>query len=105
MKQYIEKQGYHLKVQIDYEKGGMNYFSGRESKRGYYIYVQPVRIEKLDGRIIVEQSIMFNGGKKLLFEVARQSQKAYEKACAMLEDNQDFIDRMNEKYAFKFIEQ
>lgn len=98
MKNYIEKDGYHLKVQVDYEKGGMNYFSGQESRRGYYLYVYPVQLETVDGRIIVESFTMFRGGKKLLLEVTRQSQKAYDKACAMIHEHQDFIDRIDNKY-------
>ena len=98
MKQYIEKDGYHLKVQVDYEKGGMNYFSGQESRRGYYLYVYPVQIETVDGRVVVESFTMFNGEKKLLMEVGRKSQKSYEKACAMLDDNRDFIERIDNKY-------
>ena len=95
MKQYIEKDGYHLKVQVDYEKGGMNYFSGQENRRGYYLYVYPVQIETVDDRVTIESFTMFKGGKKLLMEVGRKSQKAYEKACAMLDQHQDFIERID----------
>ena len=95
MKQYIEKDGYHLKVQVDYELGGMNYFSGQESRRGYYLYVYPVQIETVDGRVQVESFTFFKGGKKLLIEVGRKSQKAYEKACAMVDQHQDFIERID----------
>jgi len=75
MKNYIQKDGYHLKVQVDYEKGGMNYFSGQESKRGYYLYVYPVQIETIDGRVIVESFTLMKGAKKLLFEVNRKSEE------------------------------
>jgi hypothetical protein len=95
MKLYIEKDGYHLKVQVDYEKGGMNYFSGQENRRGYYLYVYPVQIETVDDRVTIESFTMFKGGKKLLMEVGRKSQKAYEKACAMLDQHQDFIERID----------
>jgi hypothetical protein len=94
---YIQKDGYELKVQIDYEKGGMNYFSGRETTRGYYLYVYPVRRELVDGRVMIESFTAFSGGKKLLLEVSRKSDKAYEKACSMLDENKDFIDRIDLK--------
>ena len=97
MKNYIQKNGYELKVEVGYEKGGMNYFSGQESRRGYYLYVYPVQRETIDGRVIVESFVMFKGGKKLLLEVTRQSEKAYKQACSMLEANQDFIDRIDAK--------
>jgi len=101
MKKYIEKDGYHLKVKVDYELGGMNYFSGQVSKRGYYLYVYPVQIETRDGRITIESFTMFNGGKKLLLEASRKSQKAYEKACAMVDNHQDFIERIENKCKHK----
>jgi hypothetical protein len=97
MIKYIKKDGYDLKIQVDYEKGGMNYFSGQESRRGYYLYVYPVQIELVDGRVVVESFTMFRGGKKLLMEVSRKSNKAYEDACAMIDDHQDFIDRIDAK--------
>lgn len=94
---YIQKEGYELKVQVDYEKGGMNYFSGRETRRGYYLYVYPVQRETVDGRVVIESFMAFSGGKKLLLEVNRKSDKAYKEACAMLESNQDFIDKIDAK--------
>jgi hypothetical protein len=98
MKKYIEKDGYHLKVKVDYELGGMNYFSGQVSKRGYYLYVYPVQIDTTDNRVKVESFTFFKGGKKLLMEVGRKSQKAYEKACAMLDANEEFINYIDKKY-------
>ncbi len=97
MKNYIQKNGYELKIEVGYEKGGMNYFSGQETKRGYYLYVYPVNREVVDGRVIIESFTLFRGGKKLLLEVTRKSEKAYNQACSMLEENQDFIDRIDRK--------
>lgn len=97
MKNYIQKDGYELKIEVGYEKGGMNYFSGQESRRGYYLYVYPVQRETIDGRTIIESFVMFKGGKKLLLEVTRKSDKAYRQACEMVEANQDFIDRIDAK--------
>lgn len=37
----------HLNVKVDYEKGGINYFSGQQNARGMYVYIQPV--EKKNG--------------------------------------------------------
>jgi hypothetical protein len=104
MKIYIDKNGYHLKVQVGYEKGGINFLSGETGSRGYYLYVTPVTIEKSDDIITVEKMLLFNGGKKLLLEVNRQSEKAYRKACAMFNENQEFIERMDKKYSQAFLE-
>lgn len=97
MKNYIEKDGYELKIEVDYEKGGMNWFSGQESRRGYYLYVYPIKREIVDGRVTIESFTMFKGGKKLLLEVTRKSEKAYKQACEMVTENQDFIDRIDAK--------
>jgi hypothetical protein len=37
------------------------------------------------------------GSKKLLFEVSRKSEKAYQRACSMVAENQEFIDRVDER--------
>jgi len=95
MKLYIEKEGYELKVQVGYEKGGISYFNYQTSERGYYLYVYPVKREKHANGVVIESFTMFKGGKKLLFEVNRKSEKAYQKACSMLEENQEFIDRID----------
>ena len=58
----------HLEVDVYYSKGGTNHLRGVEEKRGYYISVQPVRIE--DG--IVEM-IPTKGEKRLLEEAGRKS--------------------------------
>lgn len=97
MKKYIKKDGYELKIEIGYEKGGMNYFSGAVSRRGYYLYVYPVEIETISSGVTIESFTMFKGGKKLLLEVTRKSEKAYRQACSMLESNQDFIDMIDSK--------
>jgi len=31
-----------LKIAVDYSLGGMNYFTGDQSRRGYYAYITPV---------------------------------------------------------------
>lgn len=58
----------HLEVDLYYSKGGTNHFRGVEGKRGYYLSVQPVRIE--DGFIDMVPS---KGKKMLLEEAGRRS--------------------------------
>lgn len=85
MKKYIqfapEDDTKVLKVTIDYELGGINYFSGSTSRRGIYIYFRSVEIKKWDG-YNMESYVMF-GEKKdrklLLKETARDNKKLTEK--------------------------
>ena len=47
-KRYIHiEDNKYLKVQVYYDLGGMNYFTGKQESRGYYIMVKP--IEKGEG--------------------------------------------------------
>jgi hypothetical protein len=91
MKSYetIEGTNKSLKVHLFYNKGGMNYFHGKEEKRGYYLSVQPVEIKQCDG-YQMETSIAFSGAKRLILEVKRQSDKAYNQAVAM--HNEELTD-------------
>ena len=75
MKKYIkvnEKPGTtHLKIELYYALGGMNYFTGRTESRGYYLSVSPV--ERKGG---CESYTSFTGTKILIKAVSRKSAKA-----------------------------
>lgn len=85
-----------IKIYVDYDLGGMNYFTGREKKRGYYITVLPVeRGGNLEG------FIAFSGVSELLQECTRKSAKAekiaLEKAPAY---EKMMIDYIVNKYGY-----
>lgn len=78
MKNYFKivgKENEFVKVSTSYEKGGTNYFNGQNNRRGYYIYAQKVERQNKYG-YTTESFTMFEGAKKLLKEVGRQSKKA-----------------------------
>lgn len=77
-----------LKVQVYYNKGGVNWATMREEERGYYFSMTPVRIED-HGNYKVEETRMFSGCKALILPVNRQSQKRFEQAKAMTDDLMD----------------
>ena len=87
MKKYEKIEGTenkYLKFEVDYQKGGMNYWNGSNEKRGYYLCVRIVERSKSDSTGFVSESfMMFSGTKKLLMEVGRQSEKKY-KECIEL---------------------
>ena len=62
-----------LVVEVSYDEGGENYFSGNRSRRGYYLVV---RQEKREGR--TRSFMMFNGRRMLLEEASRFSQRRLE---------------------------
>jgi hypothetical protein len=76
----IEGTDYELKIQVYYDKGGMNYFTSRPEARGYYLSVSPVQVERRENGIMVESYAAFSGIKALVLPVQRQSPKAEKQA-------------------------
>lgn len=64
-----------IEVEVAYNKGGTNYFTGRYERRGYYLHVQP--IERRGGMVSFDA---YSGFKDLLKEVGRKSDKAQKEA-------------------------
>ena len=84
MKKYeqIEGTNKELKVEVFYDKGGMNHFTSTVNRRGYYVSARVVEVKK-DNDCVIESFMLFSGLKKLLFEVKRQSEKSYKEACEL----------------------
>jgi hypothetical protein len=81
----------HLEVKVEYNLGGMNYFSYQNEARGYYASVSPVTV----GEHTISYSA-FSGVKVLLLEVKKRSKKSEEKAVALFtpELEQQLSDRV-----------
>ena len=62
----------HVKCEIRYHLGGVNWGTGEMCKRGYYLYVTPVELGDKDG-VVFESFTAFTGGKLLLVECTRRS--------------------------------
>lgn len=67
----------HVKVELYYAMGGMNYFSGRTEQRGIYISVTPVSISKGSG-YTSESYTAFSGTKQLVQEMRSFNQKRFD---------------------------
>ena len=83
MKNYIKVSGHeanYLRIDLDYSKGGYNYFTGSLEPRGYYIHVSPVL---KNGN--TEQYVAFSGVKDCLLKVTRKSNKAEAEAMQIFE--------------------
>ena len=76
----IEGTDYELKIQVYYDKGGMNYFTSRPEARGYYLSVSPVQVDRRENNIIVESYAAFSGIRALILPVQRQSPKSEKQA-------------------------
>ena len=68
-----------FKIDLYYDLGGMNYFSGKCERRGYYLSITPVEIDKRNYKGNEISCVKFTGGsgiKDSLLEVKRKSKKA-----------------------------
>lgn len=93
MKKYIEVKENpakvtHLKIELYYDLGGMNYFTGRAENRGYYLSVTPVERHTNSQGYATESFTAFTGTKILLNGVARKSKKAENKAEQLAQEKE-----------------
>jgi len=88
MKKYekIEGSNKELKIEVYYDKGGMNYFNGKNEPRGYWLSMRQVEVERQGRGIVIESYGMFSGAKMFLKEVKKKSDKAYELALSIAEE-------------------
>jgi len=94
-KEYIEVasgNATHLKVEVYYTKGGMNYFTGTNESRGIYLSVSPVNRNVTESGLVSESFTAFSGIKKHLKDMARFSQKAFDNFVASEEDKKHLIE-------------
>lgn len=94
-KKYVSCNGRevnNLRVELYYDLGGMNYFTSKVERRGYYLSVTPVSVSR-SSYYTSEQSTAFSGIKVLLREADRQSKKAENIASIIAETREaDLID-------------
>ena len=65
----------HLKIELCYNLGGMNYFTYKKEARGYYLSVVPVERQTCSG-YTMESFVGFSGIKECIKTVKRKSKKA-----------------------------
>lgn len=92
-----------LKIIVDYELGGYNYFSSQISERGVYVYVTPV-----GGGKYGEQSVLFgkreqSGFKVCVKKLNRKSQKEIERIGRLVAPLTKEIAEMYDQRRFREI--
>ena len=98
MKEYIPVQSNgtkttHLRVEVYYSLGGMNYWTYKNEARGYYLSVTPVERGVSAGGFVMEGFTAFSGTKVLVKEVKRKGKKAADEAVKLAEPmKQELID-------------
>lgn len=74
----------HIKIEVQYSKGGLNYFTYKEEPRGVYVIVTPVEV-KDQGGYQMEQYTAFSGVKSCVKALKRKSEKAEQEIWAKIE--------------------
>ena len=82
--------GKHMKIDISYSLGGMNYFNGQVNRRGVYVHLSTVEKQQRSGYVSESYMPFDNSSFKILvLELKRKSegktQKVYEKIKEMEE--------------------
>ena len=70
-----EKTLDELKITVDYQKGGYNYFSGNYNEGGVYVYLTPVKRGPVCVSCVITGSQHESGYKIMLKPLNRKSQK------------------------------
>jgi len=64
-----------LRISVDYQKGGMNYFTGDYEENGVFVYIQPCSYNNGIIGTTITGKRQTDGYKILLKEIGRKSQK------------------------------
>lgn len=84
-----------LKISVDYELGGMNYFSGEINKRGTYVYFKPVcRGDGFETTMLLADTA--SAGFKIF--VKEQGRKSAKTVNAVFEAVKPYADTFAELY-------
>ena len=76
----VDSQTNRIRLSVDYNLGGINYFTYKNELRGYYLCATP---EYACEHMV--SCVLGAGAKHLLLEVPRQSKKRAAEACAKAE--------------------
>ena len=88
MKKYIAtnrvSNATHIKIEVRYLKGGLNYFTYKEEPRGIYVIVTPVEVQDRGG-YEMERFTAFSGVKTCVKKLKRKSEKAEQEVWSKIE--------------------
>jgi hypothetical protein len=91
VRDYPHNDGKVVRVTVSYTKGGLNMFTYKEDKRGYWMHIQPMRVTVSNG-FITSHYIPTSGRRMLVLEAARFSAAGLAKAKGMAADVLDNDD-------------
>ena len=85
---YIEEDGKTYDVDIYYSLGGVNWFTGNNEGRGFYLSVSPVELTMDDNdNVMWRSTILGSGIKQLVVPLNRYNSKRLERCAKQILDN------------------
>lgn len=88
MERYYRVGTQEYRVRLYYDLGGVNYFSGKPIERGYHLSVSPVKREDRGNGVVCITMVPTEGVRKMILPVNRKSEKAYQKALLLAEEQE-----------------
>lgn len=82
-----------LKIKVSYQRGGMNYFSGRGETRGIYLIFQNVKRHDRGGYCMEEYGL-FESFKILALELTRANARRVNQVCSAVDGLKDEIFKL-----------
>lgn len=83
------EEGKGTRIEIYYSKGGANYFSGGNDRRGIYVSMTPVELEKrisMDGTPYISSTMCLTSGiRAMIVSLSRLDRKAVARAAENLD--------------------
>jgi capsule polysaccharide modification protein KpsS len=89
-----------VRVSLNYNVGGMNYFTSKVEERGIYLSVTPLNVSSGDGYSTVSYTA-FSGIKKLVRPMKRFSQKQFDNFEPSDEDVKQLVDHVTNSNSIK----
>ena len=88
------EDGRFIELTMGYTKGGLNYFTGRQDDRCFYLSITPIKIEtyNYNGREWQSKSAMLGHGYKVCtLPIMKKSEKAFREAIEDLKSKKSIV--------------
>lgn len=99
VRDYPQGDGKVVRVEVSYSKGGLNYFTYKDDPRGYWLHIQPMRIE-VEDRLTTCHYNPRHGYRMFLQEATRFSESGMKCAVQSAELHLETNDAVKTRIAY-----
>ena len=103
MLEVSEGNATHIRIDLTYNIGGMNYFQGASEERGLYLSVTPVSRTQHENNLVSETYSGFSGTKMLVKPMNRFSQKTLDTFEVWESDVEKLLNHVITKNSIKLV--